>query len=439
MATYNDLVARIEVATVKLEEDVLVLNAFVDDIGDVVDSELAQLIADATAQANAAAASATQALGYANSADADAQAALDALTQAQAQATAAAASVAQAEAIKNQMLAAAPFQEAPINGSTYGRKDAAWVLVESGGGGSGTVVSVNGVGPDEQGNVSIAIPDATSDLTNDSGFITASALPKATSDLINNSGFITLGDLPAPAIATDAPADGKQYARKDNAWAEVTGGGGGGGSYTLPNPATVEPNWTFRYSVNPVLANGLIANFANDVSQTFLPTAENGWTQDGSIPLTTNPYVAVDVRAVNVYRVLDNATEQNFIIHTIIDDFNPATSNFEWQLTQPAGKWYWFNNSTEGLQFKKALLPGKWFVPSGYTANGGTSFTAGGLPSSMEGFPALIEVTQVANRRAIFITFMPGVGGGSTAKASKLTYFWDFQSNTWKNLGTGTV
>ena len=29
---------------------------------------------------------------------------------------------------------------------------------------------------------------------------------------------------------TDAPADGSQYARKDNAWAVVTGGGGGGGS-----------------------------------------------------------------------------------------------------------------------------------------------------------------------------------------------------------------
>ena len=41
-----------------------------------------------------------------------------------------------------------------------------------------------------------AIPTKTSDLVNDSGFVTSSAIPTKTSDLTNDSGFITSSDLP---------------------------------------------------------------------------------------------------------------------------------------------------------------------------------------------------------------------------------------------------
>ena len=41
-----------------------------------------------------------------------------------------------------------------------------------------------------------ALPTKTSDLTNDSGFITSAALPTKTSDLTNDSGFITDAALP---------------------------------------------------------------------------------------------------------------------------------------------------------------------------------------------------------------------------------------------------
>lgn len=40
------------------------------------------------------------------------------------------------------------------------------------------------------------VPTKTSDLTNDSGFITSSALPTKTSDLTNDSGFITSSSVP---------------------------------------------------------------------------------------------------------------------------------------------------------------------------------------------------------------------------------------------------
>ena len=40
------------------------------------------------------------------------------------------------------------------------------------------------------------IPTKTSDLTNDSGFVTSAAIPTKTSDLTNDSGFITSADVP---------------------------------------------------------------------------------------------------------------------------------------------------------------------------------------------------------------------------------------------------
>jgi hypothetical protein len=46
-----------------------------------------------------------------------------------------------------------------------------------------------------------SIPTKTSDLTNDSGFVTASDIPTKTSDLTNDSGFITASDIPAQVNA----------------------------------------------------------------------------------------------------------------------------------------------------------------------------------------------------------------------------------------------
>lgn len=47
---------------------------------------------------------------------------------------------------------------------------------------------------------SAAIPDKTSDLTNDSGFITSADVPTATSDLTNDSGFITSAEAPVQSV-----------------------------------------------------------------------------------------------------------------------------------------------------------------------------------------------------------------------------------------------
>ena len=54
--------------------------------------------------------------------------------------------------------------------------------------------SVNGT--ELIGNVNIPIPTKTSDLSNDSGFITDADVPTKTSELDNDSGFITSADIP---------------------------------------------------------------------------------------------------------------------------------------------------------------------------------------------------------------------------------------------------
>ena len=59
---------------------------------------------------------------------------------------------------------------------------------------------INGVtltGNKSLDDLGIDIPTATSELTNDSGFITSADVPTKTSDLTNDSGYITTADVSA--------------------------------------------------------------------------------------------------------------------------------------------------------------------------------------------------------------------------------------------------
>ena len=63
---------------------------------------------------------------------------------------------------------------------------------------------INGVelsGDKSLSDLGIIIPTATSDLTNDSGFITSADVPTKTSDLTNDSGFLTSSDVSSVAIS----------------------------------------------------------------------------------------------------------------------------------------------------------------------------------------------------------------------------------------------
>lgn len=121
-----------------------------------------------------------------------------------------------------------------------------------------------------------AVPTATSQLTNNSGFITAASVPTKTSQLANDSGFVTSAQAGAPgpwnALAPYlaggiTPFGGTPGFRNNNGMIEFRGGilcaGGFGGTYdilfTLPagfRPPYLEQNVLVLYpksnSGNPI-------------------------------------------------------------------------------------------------------------------------------------------------------------------------------------------
>lgn len=204
-ADFNALIVRITTATNTLEADVVTLTEGASDIE-------ASVTAAQTAAANSATSAAVAntnantAIQEAINANNFAQQSNDSYVLANQAKNDTNVIKTQTQAIADELLATAPFQEAPEDGSIYGRQNGTWAIVDTGG--ATPVTAVNGNLPDGTGNVTIAIPDATSDLTNDSGFITAA-------------------DVPAAPVQ-EAPVDGKQYARKDAAWSEVVSSGGGG-------------------------------------------------------------------------------------------------------------------------------------------------------------------------------------------------------------------
>ena len=84
------------------------------------------------------------------------------------------------------------------------------------------------------------IPTKTSQLQNDSGFVTSASVPTKTSQLQNDSGFITSSSLPTVnngtlTIQQDGVTVGTFTANQSgNTTVNVTGGGGGGGGGTGP-------------------------------------------------------------------------------------------------------------------------------------------------------------------------------------------------------------
>lgn len=385
MATQTELVARIEVATVKLEQDVIELSAYNDQIQDKTNSAIA-------VEVNKAATSAAQAK----------QSATDAK--------------AQADAIK----AINPVSDAPKTGSTYGRKDGAWVLVEgSGEGGKGTVVSVNDIGPDDAGNVTLAIPTKTSELTNDSNFATTANIPTKTSELTNDSAFITLADV--PASLPDAPSDGKQYARKDAAWSVVEAGGGGG--YTLPNPTNA---FEFKWS-EPATKLGYGSYVSNSWSNANAETIDS-WVKDGKDPITTNPWKAIDIRCLYIKYSSFNGDKD--ILKTVCkfnEGYDPSTGGFDVYAVTTTGLENVLNNVGEAKTLKMQMLPGKWYfdrIPALPSGSHGLNNAAG-----KQGVLTVVEVNGYG-RSLTLETF------GNAPTANSQTYVWDEGQATWVPMRT---
>lgn len=265
-ADFDALIVRIDTATNTLENSVQAVAEGSADIEDAV-LEAQAFATTSQQQAVLAANSATTATAASGTAQTQATNATAAATAANTAKNDTQVIKQETQQIANTLLATAPFQEAPTDGGIYGRQNAGWALVDTGG--ATPVTSVNGEAPDAQGNVTIEVPTLTSQLTNDSGFITAAEVPETG--------------------VPEAPEDGQQYARQDGAWSVVTGGGGGGAwpsawDYTqedntqisFDGGTTYEP-WTQWQYVNPFKAQPF-----NQLKRTVAPvvdivTGYNAW------------------------------------------------------------------------------------------------------------------------------------------------------------------
>lgn len=424
---FEALNIRIAAATDRLEQDVLELDALITNAEGSVSEELGKLRDEAKAAADAAKASA-------NTAKVSETNALRAAVEA-------AESAVKAKATADTLLASAPFQEAPMNGTTYGRKDGRWSPVEAGGGTSGGVETVNGIAPNAAGDVVIAIPTKVTDLTDANQYAKKSEVPAAvtkTSQLQNDSGFITLTQVPAAPVQ-EAPNDGKQYARKNRAWSEVV---------ASSEPVTInKPTYQYRYyapgGLQTVFSRELYNNRFNiSVNGTFTngagPIVMDSWTQrlslDGNV--SNDPFTPVDIRVLNIeYEgvkrftnsvVLDEPTA-SYSLNSVDNGYIVDLLNNVPSKGQPTG--------TSWFDFKKGLPVGNWDIgtipalPAGSHNLPASTANRRGVISVREGEPFILNVitnngginTIVVRYSFDFVLKRWNVIAGGATKTSELT------------------
>lgn len=231
-ADFNTLIARITTATNTLEADVLTITEGSTDIAEAVAAaQLAETNAEtaassATAQVPLAAAQVTLAANQVTLAAGQVALATTQANTASSAATTATTQANRAQNIADNLLATAPFQEAPKDGNVYGRKDGSWSVV-TGGGGSGTVKSVNNVEPDVGGNITLTASDVgakpasyvptwtevtgkpatfppTIGTTADTALAGNTVIPTNTNQLTNGAKFVTATTAPVRSVAGKA-------------------------------------------------------------------------------------------------------------------------------------------------------------------------------------------------------------------------------------------
>lgn len=388
-ADFNALIVRITTATNTLEQDVAIITEGTENVSESVAA--AQLAASqaqasqagaassastATTQANAAAGSATTATNEAN----------------------------RAQGIADNLLASAPFQEAPKDGNVYGRKDGGWSVVTGGGGGGGAVDSVNGqtgtvvltaadVGAKPSSYVptwsevtgkpatfaptigttadtalagNTVIPTNTNQLTNGAGFVTSATAPVRS--VAGKTGAVTLAGedlvtgVVAPARLGTGTPNANTVLKGDGTWGSVPPATGGyplaetavqyNGSYItqwpLANPNDAAQLSLFGAYVEGDFVEGA-ALLASQEGLNVLPCG-NYWFPAGAFagaPLSTQAGV------LKVERL--NATNKRALIHgftspTNIYMWTISGSTVTWQsLSSPSPNYSWTGAQENGI------------------------------------------------------------------------------------------
>lgn len=160
------------------------------------------------------------------------------------------------------------------------------------------------------------IPTKTSQLQNDSGFVTSASVPTKTSQLQNDSGFITASSLPTVnngtlTIQQDGVTVGTFTANQSgNTTVNVTGGGGGGGGGgTLSG--TILGGFVGSASNTPGIYKGIVGT-EYDIEVLFQNTDDTGHHAFAAYPPETKFECVVASSAVkdtggdNVYRNVSN-------------------------------------------------------------------------------------------------------------------------------------
>lgn len=284
--TFEKLITRIDVATTELE------NA-------------------TTAVAQSTVGVATQVVEAKGAAAQSKQSAVSATTQATTatlQATKATTEANKAVTAVEEAKALAPFQEAPKDAQTYGRKDGVWTVVTGGSGsgsGSGTVKSVNNTSPDALGNVQIEIPTPVAQVNADWNATSGKAQILNKPTLFNGSYTYltnkpTIPTVPTQVSAftndagyiTEAPSDSKQYARSNGGWVKVAAGGGASGGYATTENFVVSSKFYQQWlNANPNDPIDL-ANVANYASGEYL-TGKQLINQDGLQVIPAGKYAFI--------------------------------------------------------------------------------------------------------------------------------------------------
>ena len=424
-ADFDSLIARITTATNTLETDVAAIHDAAGNVAEqVVAAELAASQAQASqADANASATTAT------NQANASSSAATTATNEAN-----------RAQDIANDLLASAPFQEAPQDGNTYGRKDGVWSVVTGGGGGA--VDSVNGqtgivvltaadVGAkpssyaptwsDVTGkpatfaptigttaNTALAgntvIPTNTNQLTNGAGFVTATTAPVRS--VAGKTGVVTLagGDIAsgiiAPARLGTGTPDSTKVLKGDGTWGSAPAPTGGYAVPEISYNSSFITQWPFA---NPNMAAqlSLFGNYvdgewvagaallSSQAGLNMLPVG-NYWFPAGAF--TGTPFASqagqVEVRKLN-------ATNQTAIVTT----FTNPVNEYIWTISGSTVTWRAQVGGfaiTETVNYNGAPFT-QWPTSNPNESANGELLSSG----AYTGIVAMIQSGQVAIRNAI--------------------------------------
>lgn len=462
-ADFDALIVRINTATNTLEQDVATITAGAENVSESV--------ASAALSASNAANSATQAAGQVTLA-------ADQVALATTQANNSAASAATAAALVTELENAVIIEEAPQDGQTYGRNNADWVVVTSGGGG-GAVDSVNGKtgvvvlnAADVGAKPSSYVPDWT-EVTNkpttfapiigtaaNQALAGNTVIPTNTNQLTNGAGFVTAADAPVRSVAgktgvvTLAAADiatgvfaparlgtGTPTAdlvlKGDGSWGSVpapTGGypipsigyNSGSGAVNITQWPHANPNQAAQLSFFGTYIEGDYvegaALFATQAGVNALPIG-NYWFPAGAF--TGTPFAS---QAGNVEVKKANGTNQTAVVTTFSSPVNEyvwtiSGSTVTWQGVAPLG----FPTGKTGINYNGSVFanwpnanPNQAASAALVTISGITGGLIGIIQTGTEAQRNLVPAGKYYFNTALKSTQTPS--GGNTPSGSETGY-----------------